>query len=699
MKKKILCRALMILCVISLLAACGREPAPAAEQTPAPDGAAGVSSEAMEGEIRSECLRLVSNCLEQNKSRLPLYETLTLDKEVFFFGYTGGASEVLRYDPEPEMLEAPASTLHMTNDVYYWYDEGGAASAVDAAKALTEVMLEHLSSLPKERRTFTISDWSVGEQTVYSWEDLPPAMLDGRAIGAEISGKSYDEAVAAVKERLARETTAGLVPFEYTGLGYAIGEDVWAFIPEFTVSGDNLPDEQRGKNGEFTYILMCGGNVWRMQRAEVMEEMFTDTVRTERMAGYTLSRLELSIIDGDYIEGAAGEYLRRIELDPEGMYGHMDELGFPRLAYLCEALYYEANSTGFQPEGDSYSAELLGKYMAFHQRGEHLPPPATGVICPAYVTESTRSSVPSAPSIAYVDDGLLIFYYSYDKAGVFAYDFSQERIVFSADLLTAVGWDKTIPAAWMTQPIVDRNGEKILLTYYEDSWDHRQVLYEIDTSDWSWRFVDYELPAGELEGFFTEDLSGPEYGRLSCTNRASGYETSNLLCDLTYTRGDESWRLFDNEELGLTSPAVPVPSGELEQSIHNVLLTRCRLAGDVQVEAHETLDVRTDAAGGTVCYVVVNHEGFSCAGGEVISTASLLTAAKLTFIQDVDGRWTLLEYDGPDKGPWGEEIARIFPEELREQTNDGEIITKLACECLNQALDHFGFPEDASQRP
>lgn len=715
MKRKTLIRAAAALCLLTALAACGRDPAPPSAAAPEATPSAEASAPASE-ETRNECLRLVSNSLEQHKSELPLYELLALDKEVFFTDYTGGGFQVVHFERARTENDPLLSTTYLTNDAYFWYDRSGEATPEQAAQELVTVMLGDLKSQPEFGRTFTITDYSVKDQTLCAWENIPERVLGGGAY--DIDGLSHDEAVEAVREQLSRDILQRETPFDYTGFAFALGEDMWALDPYFTfdytgvvngfrreaaesrgltADGDGLFEEnQRGKPDKCAHILMRDGSVWRMQRAEAMERMFADTARTERMGGYTLSQLEHSLIEGGreyYIEGAGSEYLRRLQLDPEPMYEHMDELGLPRLAYLCNQLSYEANSDGYTPEGDSYSAELLKRYTDFRRNDRNgngddpAPPPATGIICPPLLSEDTRAMF---TGIQYADDRLLIFQAG---PGLFAYDFEKGEIVFSADVLTAVGWAST-QGSWVTHALVDADGGRIRLAYFEESWDHCLVLYEIDTADWSWKSVEYELSNGEMDGVFEYDAANPEHGKIDYRTK-TGTSSTNLLRDLVYIRGGEVIRLFDGVDFDAYGEITPVPSADLERSVHNVLLSRTEgLPGGFKCEAHETLDARPDGAGNTVCYLAFQCEAFSSAGGEPLSTAFERSCAALTFRPDENGRYVLTDLDSPSDGPWGEEIARIFPEDLRGTMFDSEIEDRLSRSCLSQAADYFAPGEE-----
>ena len=719
MKRKSLARTLALLCLISVLAACSREaaPAPAPPQTAdtAPEAAA--SPAPVTAETYAECDRRISNWLEQNKSRLPLSEVLSLDKAVFFAGYDGSPAQTVEYEPVPELLGEPENDTSMTGDVYYWRDDSGTATPERAAAELVTVMLEHLKSLPEDRRTFTITDYSVKDQTVYAWEDLPGEIMSWRSF--DYNGLSHDEAVMEVRKQLWSwySQPTPFAEFEYI---FALGEDMWALDPYFTFDYEGLinmyrreemeaagliaPDGlcleyQQGSPSIFDHILMRDGNVWRMQRAGALEEMFRETVWIERMGGYTLSQLEHSMIEGGreyYIEGAAGEYLRRLRLDPEGMYAHMDELGFPRLAWLCDHMSYEANNEGLTPEGDSVSAELLGKYMAFHSRetahDERPLPPAAGVLCPALCYDGIRVRADSKPQLNYADDSLLVFS---DWSGVYAYDFGKEEIVFTADLLTAMGCELTQGRRFV-RPLVDDGGGRIRLAYREEDWDHWLVRYEIDTSDWSWEFVEYELPNTEADKLSTCDPNDPGQGRIELKT-LTGTNSTQLLSDLTFIRGGEELRVFDGFDFSGRGGTVPVPSKDLERSVHNALLCRYDLPGDFQCEAHETLGARPDGAGNTVCWIAFQCEAFSLANGAPLSTSCVRSCAALTFRTDESGRCVLTDFDGPDKGPWGGEIARIFPEDLRGSVGDAEMEEALARSCISQAMEHFGLVSGADE--
>lgn len=560
MKRKTLCRALAILCLLSVLAACARESAPA-ETSPANMSAAVAASPGPDAqETRDECLRLISNCLRQNKSRLPLYGILSLDREIFFADYDGGAAEVLAAEPDGQRQNSPLRT----DSVYYWRDDSGEATPPQAARELVTLMLTHYQELPESERKLTVTEYSVGEQKLYSWEELPLMIGGSDPFASIIENRSYDAAVAEVRSRLARETQDAGAPFAYIDLAVALGEYMWVLAPACEAKYEGAV-ERREESGD-AFILMCDGNVWRMQRAGAMEKLFADAPFIRRMSGYTLEQLELSMIEDcneNYIEGASSEYLRRAALDPEGTAARMDTLGFPRLAHLCRALSYRGEEAELLASVDgSYAAGLLGKYIEFEkgERGEsgRTLPPATGMLCPALLYDGMKVGV--GPRLNFVNDKLLVFC---DYSGMFVYDFEQGEMVFSADLITAMGW-RAIQGSHVVVPLVDSDGRRIRLAYYEEGWDdYYLVRYEIDTSDWSWKYVEYELSYREAEklDIFTFDPDA-DYGEFGC-KPANGW-VSDRLSDLVYIRGDGTVRLFDGVDFSAARQSVPVPSGDLE---------------------------------------------------------------------------------------------------------------------------------------
>ena len=553
MKMRTVRRAIIILCLMCILAACAQDRVPP-EETPDDTVVTNCWQPEIEPEWYAhteEYLRLISNCLKQNKSRLPLYEILSLDRETFFDAYDGGTSQVRTAGPDGQLQNSPLDT----GDVYFWRDDTGEAAPQQAARALVTLMLTHYQSLPESERKLTLTEYSVGEQELYAWEDLPLMVMCSSPFDSIIENQDYESAVAGIKSLFAREMDAAGEPFDYIDLAFALGEGTWAFAPTckaiYEVEGGK---GSRTEEGE-AFILMRDGNVWRMQRADAMAQMYADEP-IQRMGGYTLSQLEHSIIEGGreyYIEQAQSEYLRRLKLDPEAMYEHMDTLGLPRLTHLCRALAWETDG-GFKPEGDSYSAGLIREFIALERSrdGERVIPPATGQLCPAMLFDGMKTGV--GPRLAFVSDELLIFY---DYCGIFAYDFGKGELVFSADMLTAMGWTGIETSAYVW-PIVDADGSRIRLTYTEEGWDRYLVRYEIDTSDWSWEFVEYELPLDGTGDVFSLEWGGFDYGQFGF-NPENGW-SSDCLSDLVYKRGGKTVRLFDSASFGPEGPGTPVPS-------------------------------------------------------------------------------------------------------------------------------------------
>lgn len=554
MKMRTIRRGVAVLCLMCVLAACARESAPAREpQTGASPAAARLAAPPPSAPDRSEnsgeYLRLISNCLEQNKSRLPLYEILSLERETFFADYGGGETEVLAAEPDGQRQNSPLRT----DSAWFWRDGGGEASPQQAAQALVGLMLTHYQSLPESGRKLTVEDFSVAGQEPYAWEDLPMTVLCSSPFADIAGNQGCEAALAAIKSRLADETQDGAAPFGYIDLVFALGEDTWALKPVCQVKYEGA-EELREEQGE-AFILMRDGDVWRMQRAAALAEQFADEPFIRRMGGYTLSQLEHSMIEGGreyYIEQAPTEYLRRLALDPEAMYEHMDTLGLPRLTHLCRKLAW-ASDEGFEPEGESYSAGLIREFIELEKNrdGGSVIPPATGQLCPAILFDGMKAGV--GPRLAFVSDELLVFYGYF---GVFAYDFVKEELVFSADLLTAMGWTG-IETGDCVRPIVDADGSRIRLAYTQEGWDHYLIRYEIDTVDWSWEFVEYELPPDDTGEVFSLERDGFDYGSFACKPE-NGW-VSDLLSDLVYERGGRTVRIFDGVPFGPEGPSKPLP--------------------------------------------------------------------------------------------------------------------------------------------
>lgn len=699
MKKKTLYRAFAILCLMSVLAACAREAAP--PEAPPSELTETETREEWESALE-ECRRLTLNSIKQNWSRLRMYDVLSLDPEVFFADYTGGPTQTVEYTPEG-WGGVPLSNPRLTNAVYYWHDEDElrkTATPKKGAQELTSVMLAHLQSLPDDERDFTITDFSVeGDlQIPRTWESIVDEVFAHSIAGPNYTG---EEAIAVLKSYLAKETAKD-EPFDYPSCGYALGENMWALEPSFKAEYDgDEPRRRQNDSGEETFIIMRDGDVWRMQRADAMEQMFADAPFIQRMGGYTLSQLEHSMIEGGreyYIESANAEYLRRLELEPEEMYERMDALGFPHLTYLCRMLSYEATPSGFEPEGDSYSAELLRKYIELEKsrkgEAEHVIPPATGVLCPALLFDELKTG--HETQLCYASDELLVFTASSGVAGVFAYDFGKEQLVFSADLLTAMGltWTRS-GLGEMVCTLVDADGGRIRLAYTEEGWDHYLVRYEIDTGDWGWEFVNYELPIDDTEGIFTLDPDSGGYGELACKPE-DGW-VSEYLRDLVYIRGDETVRLFDGVSFGAAPQSAPVPSKDLEQSIHHVIMALGSDYGDFECEAHETLCAETLANGDVKCCLAAARGGYSRAAGSIVQGSGSLSYYALTFTPDKNGYYVFTEKDDVN-GPWSEEISRIFPSSLRGRVNDPELEQKLWDSCISQAMEHFGLEPDSGEQ-
>lgn len=75
--------------------------------------------------------------------------------------------------------EMPAAVTYTTPPEIApeWYTHSGAAMPRQAARELVAVMLANYQALPESERKLTITEYSVGEQELYAWEDVPLTVM------------------------------------------------------------------------------------------------------------------------------------------------------------------------------------------------------------------------------------------------------------------------------------------------------------------------------------------------------------------------------------------------------------------------------------------------------------------------------------------------------------------------------------------
>lgn len=215
---------------------------------------------------------------------------LSEDTEHLFAEYTGGVSQVIPYTTKGITF---ISGTCMTDDVYYWLDDSGAATPEQAARELITVMLEDIKNRPEDERSFTLLEYSVKEQTLYAWEDLPSLFYDAE----DTQGMTLEQAVDMISEDLDYDKRSYVHPFDWRDFSYALGPDMWTLDLVLTfdyegvanmywrdeaesfglIADDGLVMEvQQGSEAMFDYIIIRMENVWRMQRAGAMESIFSD---------------------------------------------------------------------------------------------------------------------------------------------------------------------------------------------------------------------------------------------------------------------------------------------------------------------------------------------------------------------------------------------------------------------------------------
>jgi hypothetical protein len=228
------------------------------------------------GQKGDKSLNEAENYLQENKENMRMYELLNSDVANLFDDYTGGSEEIFHYDSAGRGV---IDSTCLTDDVYYWRDDSGNATAQDAAKELMRIMLEGMNG---DGYTFTVTKYSIGEQTLLSWESLPAALA------ADTSGD--------VETLLKQDKENYDVPLSWWEYGIAISDNMWLLDPQFTFDYEGIAnmyrrDEaesagllaengmvnelQQGSADAFVHIIVKNGNVWRMQRAGALESMFS----------------------------------------------------------------------------------------------------------------------------------------------------------------------------------------------------------------------------------------------------------------------------------------------------------------------------------------------------------------------------------------------------------------------------------------
>lgn len=272
----------------------------------------------------------------------------------------------------------------------------------------------------------------------------------------------------------------------------------------------------------------------------------------KELSGRSLEELEASMTEyanaAAYIDGAQGEYIRRMGEDPAVMAEHLESLSISTRAYLFDSIgaycyrpTYD-NSGAERQSVDSFTSEyvndataLLAEYMAYHAgaggQGEHIAPPSTGCLCEAVIPET----LPFLDlRTDYISEPIIVFHC---YAGLFVYDRDSRQIVFSADLQTALG-STTVQGSECVSVKVSSDGGEIVLFWSEDDVPVGNC-YCISCDGWSYTYGSYGQVAPCTEnGFFEYDAE--THGYLLCGTDGNG----RSLQETVYVLGDTQVPLF-----------------------------------------------------------------------------------------------------------------------------------------------------------
>lgn len=269
--------SLACMLMLVLLAGCGEVPA----QTPTPEATATPEPVLI---TRDECYDMVLGYMTENFESLPLYSYLS-DTAAIFADYSGEGNEIIRYTTHPEVSLQTSTT---SDDVFYWVDESGDADEQTAAHELIDMRFADFQAMDADERNFTLLDYSIKEQTLYSFEGLAEYQADN--FFKRVIDKTADEASAVLDE----EMQSAINGSQESSMLLALGENMWILDPLVTIKYegrvsfymfDELEDigyigedgfarePQQGSSGMFIHILIREGNVWRMQRLAALKDM------------------------------------------------------------------------------------------------------------------------------------------------------------------------------------------------------------------------------------------------------------------------------------------------------------------------------------------------------------------------------------------------------------------------------------------
>ena len=285
MKQKWVKLALLVLCA-ALLTACG------ASTTTAPTPTDGGSKPPPYGDAETtapslgyfDCMDMVRSAMEARKGELYLCDLLA-DSETLFAAYNGGETQVISpdYSTDTDLFVGGPFTA----SAYFWRDDSGKATPEQAAAALVGLMMEDIQTMPEKCRSFTLLDYFVPAQRLYTWDDLVRANTEVVWRGV-MPGLSYEENLSfiegAIDDIFPVLTENGQVSASEEFIQLALPEDMWAFTPNVNYSFTGFSnmlwdtdDLSAYRVSEDLYstgfdhgppgimVLARSGNVWRMQ--------------------------------------------------------------------------------------------------------------------------------------------------------------------------------------------------------------------------------------------------------------------------------------------------------------------------------------------------------------------------------------------------------------------------------------------------
>lgn len=218
--------------------------------------------------------------VEAARPNIWLGEELTADRAIWFEAWDGRKLQIIRSEEE---YDTPLSC----NDIIFYYasqDE----TLQDVAKYMVERLVAEMT-VPADNRSFVLTDYRILDQTLYDAES-----------SLEECWKSYRWET--------RTSEITMQEYLWSWLGYAadeygfipVGEDMWYFCPNgrFSYDGECAdgktmeelaadPSTVVGGKIDFAveedakavqFILIKTGSLYRMQRAEAMEDLYPELV-------------------------------------------------------------------------------------------------------------------------------------------------------------------------------------------------------------------------------------------------------------------------------------------------------------------------------------------------------------------------------------------------------------------------------------